>query len=268
MNPYIRIIRPVNSVMASFSVMVVSLSIGKFDMTKIVLGMLVTFLTTSGGNVINDYYDYEIDRINHPDRPIPSGKMDRNVALYFSITLFTASLVSSFFLGMIPLLVNILAIFLLITYEAKTKNIGFTGNFQISFLILLLFLFTGTIYSDYYLPMILGIMAMLSNLAREITKDVEDIKGDVNRITLPKKIGIKNSLSISTLLIIIAVMISPAPYILGFYGIYYIFTVSLSDVIFLYSSYIQWKNSTYGQKYLKLAMIIALVSFLVGGLLK
>lgn len=29
----------------------------------------------SAGNVINDYFDYKIDLINKPQRPIPSGRI-------------------------------------------------------------------------------------------------------------------------------------------------------------------------------------------------
>ncbi len=268
MNAYFKIIRPVNSFMSAFSVIVLSISIGKIDFIKILFGMLVTFLTTSGGNVINDYFDYEIDKINHPERPIPSGKIDRNHALYYSILLFILSVIFSIFLGIIPLIIDVIAILLLITYEYKTKNVGFIGNLQISFLIFMLFLFTGSIYSEYILPSLLGVMAMFSNLAREITKDVEDVEGDINRVTLPKRIGIKKSLWTSTIFVLLSVSLSPLPYFLKFYNIYYIIIVSIADAIFLYSSYIQWKDQRKGQKYLKLAMIIALISFLIGGLFR
>ena len=36
---------------------------------------LVVFFITGAGNAINDYFDLEIDRVNRPRRPIPSGRM-------------------------------------------------------------------------------------------------------------------------------------------------------------------------------------------------
>ncbi|PKM92058.1 MAG: digeranylgeranylglyceryl phosphate synthase, partial [Euryarchaeota archaeon HGW-Euryarchaeota-1] len=33
------------------------------------------FLFSSAGNVLNDYFDREIDKINHPERPIPSNRV-------------------------------------------------------------------------------------------------------------------------------------------------------------------------------------------------
>lgn len=37
------------------------------------LVFLVVFLGCAGGNTINDYFDYEIDKINRPERPLRGG---------------------------------------------------------------------------------------------------------------------------------------------------------------------------------------------------
>ena len=49
---------------------------------------LVVFFVTGAGNAINDYFDYEIDAINKPSRPIPSGKIGLSRAFSFSLALF------------------------------------------------------------------------------------------------------------------------------------------------------------------------------------
>ncbi len=41
----------------------------------LLLGLGAGTLVTAAGNVVNDYFDADIDRINKPRRPIPSGRM-------------------------------------------------------------------------------------------------------------------------------------------------------------------------------------------------
>ncbi|PMP74279.1 MAG: prenyltransferase [Aciduliprofundum sp.] len=267
MKEWIEIIRPLNGFMSSLTVIVVAVAVKNYNLYYIILGMLVTFLTTSGGNVINDYYDAEVDRINHPERPIPSGRIKRESALIYSAFIFSVSIFISIFLGIIPFIIDVIAVALLFAYESYTKNRGFLGNLNISFLLLMLFLFSGSIFKSYTLPAILGSMAFFSTLGREITKDVEDMAGDFNRVTLPKRIGKKNALYLSSLLYIIAILISPIPFMENYYGLSYLIPVVVADVMFLFSIYEQFRDAHRGEVYSKYAMIVALISFVLGGLL-
>ena len=51
---------------------------------------LIILTITGAGNVINDYYDREIDAINQPSRPIPSGKISPGHARIYAVFLFLA----------------------------------------------------------------------------------------------------------------------------------------------------------------------------------
>ena len=76
MNPYVEIIRPGNVIMAIIAVILVAILAKSVDI-PIILAMLAVFFAMSAGNVINDYFDYKIDLINKPQRPIPSGRISR-----------------------------------------------------------------------------------------------------------------------------------------------------------------------------------------------
>ncbi|MGC8565206.1 MAG: UbiA family prenyltransferase [Thermoplasmata archaeon] len=269
MKEWIQIIRPVNAIMSGVSVIIVTIAIGKnlFDYL-VALGFIITFFTTAGGNVLNDYFDREVDLINHPERPIPSGKIKPSNALIYGGFLFSISLFFSIFTGLIPFIIDIIAIILLYTYEAKTKNLGLYGNLTISTLLLMLFIFSGSIFNSYNLPFILGIMAFFATLGREITKDVEDMAGDFNRLTLPKKIGKNYSLLLATIFYIVAVIISPLPYVFHYFNIYYLYVVLVSDIMFLYSAFEQFKSPHKGQNMAKYAMIVGLVAYIIGGIFK
>ena len=77
---YLKIIRPANSVAAGLAVLLgVIIATGTIPLASLPL-IAVVFLVTAAGNVINDYCDSEIDAINRPDRPIPSGAVTKKGA--------------------------------------------------------------------------------------------------------------------------------------------------------------------------------------------
>ena len=86
MNPYIEILRPGNAVMGAITIILIAL-IDRSISIPLVLAMLAVFFETAAGNVINDYFDYNIDLVNKPERPIPSGRISlkagRNYAYLF-----------------------------------------------------------------------------------------------------------------------------------------------------------------------------------------
>ena len=53
-----------------------------------VLGFLTGFFISGAAMITNDYFDIEVDRINHPQRPLPSGIISVN-ELIISAGLFT-----------------------------------------------------------------------------------------------------------------------------------------------------------------------------------
>lgn len=271
MNPYLKIIRPVNCLMSGISILVVAVIFYGLDFYThfllIMIGFAITFLVTAGGNIINDYYDAELDKINHPKRPIPSGLITKRNARIMAIILFVIAMLFSIFTNPLAILIAFIAILLLYSYEYRFKNAGISGNIIISLLVMSLFIFAGVLFNKIYLITFFALMAFFSNLGREITKDVEDIAGDINRKTLPKKIGVRNSSIISAGLFIVAISISPLPYTLGLLKIYYLVVVIVADIIFLYASLIQFKDPKTGQNFAKYAMIVGLLSYVIGGIL-
>ena len=52
----------------------------------------------AGGNVINDYFDVEIDRVNKPLRPLPSNTVRLSSVSGFAIILFALGVFLSIFI--------------------------------------------------------------------------------------------------------------------------------------------------------------------------
>ncbi len=269
MKGYLALMRPINAVMASFGTVIGGViaveNIRGLLYPKLYLAMAVVFLVLLGGNILNDYFDADTDKINHPARPIPSGQVSRKSAKYLAVVLFALGLLLSIFtLNPLQFLIAVLAVFLLVTYEWKTKAWGLVGNIIISSLVGLIFVYGSMSIKLTYVVIVLSLMAFLANLAREIVKDVEDVSGDVNRTTLPKKIGKGLSLVAAAILIIIAVTLTPIPYVFFNWSRFYAVTVALSDVVFIVSVFYFFNDQTKGQNLIKIGMILGLVAFLVG----
>jgi len=273
MHPVIRMIRPLNSLMSSFSIPIVMVTLFGFNILGLtmiihtIIGMGIVFLFTSAGNVLNDFMDREVDKFNHPHRPIPSGEVEPKDALRYSVSMFLFAIFISLFLPTtLPQIIVLAAVVLMVSYEWKFKKSGLAGNIIVSFLTGLVFIFGGSIYDKLYLPVILGLLAFLASVGREITKDIQDMKGDLDRKTLPMRVGKKRSQYVVTAFVFSAVLLSPLPYIENLLSLSYLVIVTIADVVFIYSLIILQKAER-SQKFNKIGMIIALIAFLVGGIL-
>jgi geranylgeranylglycerol-phosphate geranylgeranyltransferase len=131
MHPYFSLGRPLTSLMIGLAVLASALiGVGsnvKEYVLPVFLGFTVAFLFGIAGNAINDYLDRETDKINHPDRPIPSGKLKPEQALFFSMVFFALSLLLALFLSFIvkSLLVVVIVVIALVSqiaYEWKFKH--------------------------------------------------------------------------------------------------------------------------------------------------
>lgn len=273
MNPYIEILRVGNSVMALIAVVLMAI-IGRTFSFEIVFGAISVFLATGAGNVINDYCDYEIDKINKPNRPIPSGRIKLEHALYYSLMLFVIATVIGFLISIENALTVIICSVLMIVYAFSFKQKCLVGNITVALLTGLTFVYGGLITHDVILGVILGFFAFLMTLSREIIKDIEDVEGDLkeNARTLPIVYGSRNAVYFAVVLDIITCILSPLLYIYGIFSVMYLVIVLFADLIFIYSAVIALKsqekeNMHRVSKLMKIGMFVAFISFAVGSII-
>lgn len=227
----------------------------------------IVFLVISAGNIMNDVVDIDTDRVNHPERSLVKfPEMIPDAKMIFIIFFIISLVLSILFISPIALVLVAVAEVLLITYELYTKKLGLTGNITISVLVGLIFIFGGIAVDSVVRMFLLFGMASLANLAREITKDVQDMDGDVDRKTLPKRYGKEVSSVFAAFFTVLAVIISFLPYYLKIFSIYYLLIVLVSDIFFMISVYVLFGDPEKGQKISKYAMILGLAAFFVGGL--
>jgi len=278
MNPYIEIIRPGNALMGAISIILVAL-IDKTISVPVVLAMAAVFFETAAGNTINDYFDYKIDLINKPERPIPSGRISLKNGRNYAYLLFLAGTVCGFLISYltnnwIPFAIVLIADVVLYLYAYKLKSTPLIGNLAVAFMTGFGFVFGGFSINNPSIIMtsiFLGFFAFVMTAAREIIKDIEDIEGDKadGARTLPIIIGTKIPAVIATVLIIVDSALCPLLYFQHIFGILYLVIIAIAVVLFLYSAFIIMKSQdeqTAGKasKYLKIGMLIAFVAFALG----
>lgn len=238
-----------------------------------IIGGIVGALIDAGGNIINDFFDVEIDKINKPKRPIPSGLISRKLALYLYILTTSLGIILSNFLGLLPFLISLLSSVLIFLYSFRLKRLPLFGNFIVAFLTGLAFIFAGSIAKNIKEAIIPMVFALLINLAREIIKDIEDIEGDMKAglNTFPIKAGIKKSIMLSSFILAILILLTPLPYMLGFYNKHFILIVSAVDLGLIYVVISLFKDQTKINlnrlsNILKFEMILGLLAIYFGSL--
>jgi geranylgeranylglycerol-phosphate geranylgeranyltransferase len=271
MKALLELFRPLTSFIAALATFVGALVGAGVDIVSssisIFLALIVVFLFSAAGFVMNDYYDREIDRINHPNRPIPSGRIKAESALKIAVIVFIVGIIIAWFINIICFIITIVALLLQISYEKNFKRKGFVGNVSISSLAALTFFFGGAAVEQMSAPSILALLAFFSILGREIIMDIEDVKGDIDRNTLPVKIGERKSAIIASSFLSLAVVMSPIPYYpMQIFSAVYLPFVGIADAMFIYSMFIQLKNPKLSRITTRIAMLIALMAFIIGGL--
>jgi geranylgeranylglycerol-phosphate geranylgeranyltransferase len=238
------------------------------SLTPVSLAVLAAFFFGCGGNVVNDYLDLEGDRINHPDRPLPSGEVTPHAALRLAAVLFAISGVLSLLLGYISgyrvLLIVVLAFILQMSYENRLKREKVLGNLVIGAQVALAFVFGGLVVRNALATAPLAGLAFASITGREVVKDIEDLEGDVGKNTLPRMIGPRGAGVVASSLLLLAVVASLLPYTMGIFGAKYLYAIATADVIFVSSIPLIFMNAGLARRTIKIGMLVALAAFIVG----
>lgn len=141
-------------------------------------------------NALNDVADVEIDRVAHPERPLPSGELTPGAAVAAAVVcaLLAVPLIATVSTTLALVTVGVLAVMAL--YTAWLKRWGAPGNLAVAVLASLPFVYGAWAAGDPRagLPL-LGVAAPL-HFAREVAKDIDDAPADrPARATLPLMLG-------------------------------------------------------------------------------
>jgi len=272
---FLRIIRPLNCLMMGFAVIVGASLVSSLNFSiNLLLGFITSFTLTGASMAINDYYDREIDAINEPNRPIPSGAVSPKEALFFAFVLSLVGFLAALMTNLSCLAVAVIAWIVSITYITKGKRTGLPGNFLVSACLVIPFIYGGFVVGQPELPIIIfAAIVFLSATGREVTKGIVDVEGDKsqNIRTIAVLYGERTAAVLSSILYISAVSFSPLPWLWGLVSNWFLPFVIATDVGLMVSSIsllrdYSRKNARKVKNLILLWFITGLLAFIAGRL--
>ena len=209
-----KIIRPINTGITFFVVLLLIAALNPSTGLQVMLLAAVSAgLTAAAGNVINDIFDIEIDRINRPERILVSGQISKSGAWIFYILLTVASLALAGLLSLSAIVIVLIAQILLFMYTFSLKGVVLLGTIVVASLTGLACIYAGVVAGHLQPCFIFAGFAFLVNLIREIIKDIEDREGDERNgiITFVSKYGIQKTRALVRVLTILLVLLTCVP---------------------------------------------------------
>ena len=200
--------RPINVLIAIFSVLITSFILKQdFCSKTIFFTSIVVAGFTVFSNIINDIFDVKTDRINSPNKPLPSGKITIQNAIIFATLVLILSTIATFQLNENAKNLVIFIVFpIIITYTPVFKSVPLFGNILIGSILGCVFLFSElSLLGKINYLWIPALLATHLTVLRELLKDIEDHDGDFNAgiITFPVCFGIDHSLRLFFILSLI-----------------------------------------------------------------
>lgn len=239
---FLKLIRPINLFIIVFTMVAIRCGVinglsARFegspglqmDDWKFGLSVLVMVLLAAAGNIINDYFDVRVDRINKPEKVIVGKLVKRRVAMITHHSFNALAVIIGFYLAwdsgqyliaLLPILMGTLLWF----YSLNFKKLPWIGNFVVALLVGVVPIWAGIFeiplmteahtkallvnspdqlyISQGFYGLVLwlwvigvSIFAFWLTLIREVVKDLEDIRGDhmAGFRTLPIVWGIKKT---------------------------------------------------------------------------
>jgi 4-hydroxybenzoate polyprenyltransferase len=179
-----------------------------FDLNLLML-VLATAASIAGGYIINNFYDSEKDLINRPQKSMLDRLVSQNTKLVFYFTLNFVSVIFASYVSFRAVLFFSAYIFGIWFYSHKLKKLPIIGNLTSAILTITPFFAVFIYYKNFETVIFVHAMFLFLVIAmRELTKDLENIKGDLalNYKTIPIVYGERTSKVMLTLLAVLTLL--------------------------------------------------------------
>ncbi len=238
-----------------------------------VLGFLVGFCLSGSAMISNDAFDLEVDRVNHPERPLPSGRVSVREVAVLSGLFAAAGLLAAAFLGALALLLAAAIWALGLLYNAKLKETGLPGNLTVSLSVAGTFVFGGLAAGGLAggLVWTFGGLAFLFDLGEEVASGVMDAEGDAVRHakSIARVHGRRTALAVAGGFFGAFMALSLLPFSEGWMGSLPLLLILVADaaITFLFVRLVGTRTPQEGRRRIRqlyLAMVIVVAAFVIG----
>jgi geranylgeranylglycerol-phosphate geranylgeranyltransferase len=236
----IRLVRPYYAVPLSGGFVVIMLYLRGGSLAgmtgSVVWAVAALACLISGGHVLNDVCDIEVDRINSPRRPLPSGQVSRRAGAWLAIALLAASVAAAVFCGpMFVLGISIVA-GVLIVYDLLGKSMGIAKNVLVACAAMSLYPLAFTLAEPVHTPrlnvlFIHPVWFFLTAMGYEMLKDIRDWKGDSVLAGRPRYVGGAWFEWLAKASIIAGSAIAVVPFLAGYCGGVYFAACAMAGIM-------------------------------------
>ncbi len=275
----IRLFRPDLSLAAGICVVAGQiLAIGKLPpFLTAVAGFSTAFFISAAAIILNDYFDFEVDLVNAPQRPLPSGLVNKREALWLTAATSLLGLASALYFGFVVLGLAIVLWVIGVLYNWRFKQSGLPGNLMVCLSVASTFLLGGISAGDFWngIIWVFAGMAFFIDLGEEIAGDAMDMEGDRKRGS--RSIALKKGKRFATTLSVICwgivILLGLVPLITGWFGWSYLLFIGITDLLLVFFSYrlLRSKMPEEGRNAMRgvyIGATLAVVAFMLGQLIK
>jgi geranylgeranylglycerol-phosphate geranylgeranyltransferase len=229
----LEISRPHNMLVAAFGVAAGYYLAAGSSYAQIWPATLITAAVTGAGNIINDCFDLQIDKVNKPRRPLPSGRLSLRSAVWlYRVCTVSITVSAVLFLQPSVTVMVILWQMALYGYARWAKKIFVAGNLLVTAVTSSVFLAGALVAGNPEAAAVpIGIAAFFV-LSRELVKGAEDVSGDAASgvSTVSVVMGTGSAVVAASGLMLLLVAAIPAPTLAGYYGPPYLWVMELTVV--------------------------------------
>ena len=216
-----------------------------FDLNLLMI-ILASATTIASGYIINNFYDSEKDLINRPQKSMLDRLVGQNTKLVFYFVLNFIAVIFASYVSFRAVVFFSFYIFGIWFYSHKLKKMPIIGNLTSAILTITPFFAVFIYYKNFETVIFVHAMFLFLILSmRELTKDLENIKGDLalGYKTIPIVYGEKTSKIMLTILAILTLI--PAYLLIYNYQVgrmtYFFY---LSVVLLLIFLILVWKSNS------------------------
>lgn len=251
---------------------------GHIPIMQLLTAVLSFTLIKCSSTVFNDYFDRNIDRIIHANRPLPSGRLTEKEVFIFATLLMISGFIVAYFVNVTFLILGAFSsLFYLLHIWKIKKNVSIPGiatigtNFSISLIVLGGWAIDSPLN---FLSLYIALLVFLWDMSHDTASAIRDYKGDRSEglQSFAVSFGKKTASKIATVLFIIVIFMSL--YLSVIIKLYYLMIIIFVFSLFLVRPFLRLlqdpnhENAANAHKTLSFYLIALFVYIIIAIILK